>query len=110
MAGATITSAISFFAAAVLASSHSIKHLLLGTAAMSFAVAPWTLIAMMPVNNELSAMHNGKTLQANTSLDKAPLDKRALERLEKWRELHRVRLALGLGAWIAGIAALVVSV
>jgi len=110
MAGATMTSAISFFAAAVLASSHSVKHLLLGAAAMSFAVGPWTLIAMMPVNNELFAMHNGKTLQASASDEKAPIDKRAIEHLNRWRELHRVRLALGVGAWFAGIVALVVSV
>jgi hypothetical protein len=65
---------------------------------------------MMPINNELIALHKGQTLQATLSAEESAEDKRALQCLDKWRELHRVRFVLGMGVWIAGIAALIVSV
>jgi len=71
---------------------------------------PWTLIFLMPINNELADMHNGKTLQVSKTTEQAALDKRALECLHEWRALHKVRLGLGLVAWIAGLAALVAGV
>jgi hypothetical protein len=110
MGGATMTSAISFLTAALLAPSSPSRNLILTAAALSFTVFPWTVIAMMPVNNELIAMDNGRIFSAGTSEEKANLDKRALECLDKWQELHKVRIALGAGAWLAGLAALVVTV
>lgn len=105
-----MVSTISFSAAAFLSTSPSLRNLLLGTAAMSFAITPWTLITMMPVNNELDALHKGLTLQATLAAEESAEDKRALQCLDKWRELHRVRFALGMGVWIAAVTALIVSV
>jgi hypothetical protein len=110
MAGSTMASAISFSTAALLTSSPSVRNLLFGTAAMSFAVVPWTLIGMLPINNELADMHKEQTLQANKTTEMTALDKRALDCLDEWRVLHRVRLVFGLCAWITGLTALVVGV
>lgn len=105
-----MTSAISFSIAALFAPSRSIRYLLLSTAAMSFTVAPWTIIKMAPVNNELGIMNKGKSLQASTSDKITPSDELALGYLKRWTKLHKVRVALGLGAWVAGITAVIVSV
>jgi Domain of unknown function (DUF1772) len=110
MAGSAIASAISFSTTALLTSSPSIRNLLLGTAAMSFAVVPWTLIGMLPINNELADMYKGQALQANKTTEITALDKRALNCLDEWRGLHRVRMIFGLCAWITGLTALVVGV
>ncbi|KIM79115.1 hypothetical protein PILCRDRAFT_823689 [Piloderma croceum F 1598] len=110
MGRSMMTSVVSFSTAALLTSSPSVRNLLLGAAAMSFAVGPWTLIRMLPINNELADMHKGQALQANKTTEITALDKRALNCLDEWRALHRVRVVFGLGAWITGLTALVVGV
>jgi hypothetical protein len=110
MGGATMTSAISFSTAALLAPPSPSRNLMLTAAALSFTFFPWTLIAMMPVNNELVTMDKGQIFSAGTSEEKYDLEKRALECLDKWQELHKVRIALGAGAWLVGLAAFFVTV
>jgi hypothetical protein len=113
MSASIIVSTVSFSAAAYLSSSLPLRNLLLCTAGFSFAVVPFTVFAMMPINNELIAMYNARSLHASTkdlSPEHALLEKRALTRLERWNKLHRVRMVFGIGAWIAGLAALVISV
>jgi hypothetical protein len=72
---------------------------------MSFAVVPFTLIFMRPVNNELADMVKNKSLES-TAEEATAIRVRAVERIEKWKQLHMVRLLLGSGAWIGGLVAL----
>jgi hypothetical protein len=102
-----MTSTLAFSTAAYLTPSSSLGGLLLFTAAMSFAVIPFTGIVMMPVNNELVEIHKAGSLQGDSKTPSNE-DGRVLQVVEKWRKLHMVRLALGAGAWIAGLGALVV--
>ena len=52
-------------------------------------------------------MHKAGLLQDNSKTSSVE-EGRALETIDKWRKLHRIRLALGAAAWITGFAALVV--
>ena len=40
---------------------------------------------------------------AEPSPDQALLEKRALQKVDKWRKLHIVRMVLGTGAWVGGL-------
>jgi len=110
MADATMISAISYAGAALLASSPSLGRLLFSTAALSFAVGPWTGLVLRPINNELFDLDKGKTLQASLSDETSADDKRAIECLNRWSRLHRFRIALGLSAWVLGFVGFVASV
>jgi hypothetical protein len=102
-----VTSAISFTTAAYLTTSSSFRGLLLCAAAMSFSIIPFTGIYMISLNNDLEGMHKAGLLQ-DSSKTPSVEEERALETIDRWRKLHRIRLALGAAAWIAGLAALVV--
>jgi Domain of unknown function (DUF1772) len=106
-----MVSAVSFCNAAYFTTSHSVRNLLLCTAGCSFLIVPYTLIAMLPVNNQLveiynSLRHNEKTDSNQRTL----LEAQAVLRLDEWRKLHRVRLLLGVGSWIAGLVAFMIHV
>lgn len=65
------------------------------------SIAPWTLTAMVPTNNALTAL--GKASEAEVEKRKGDL----LQLLRRWRGLNLVRAALvGLGA-VSTIAAVV---
>lgn len=67
------------------------------------------MYAMLPVNNELNAIHNSGKLLANekegTAEGKA-LAQNATKKIAIWRKLHLVRLTLGASAWISGLVAI----
>lgn len=112
MPASIIVSTISFSAAAYLSSSPPLRNLLLCTTGLSFAFFPFTAITMLPINNELIAMHNARSLHASTKMtshEHALLEKRATNQLMRWNELHRVRMVLGMVVWITGFAAFVIS-
>lgn len=105
---AVAVSTFSFSTAAYLTTSSSFRELLLCGAAMAFSIVPFTAVFMLPVNNELIEIFN-LGLPEGDSKDSSPrTEERAIQAIDKWRNLHRVRLALGAGAWIVGLSALVV--
>lgn len=71
---------------------------------------PFTAVAMLPVNDDLGAIHDsGRLLEdekkEETTEGKA-LAKKAMDQIDAWRKLHKVRLALGASAWISGLVAI----
>jgi hypothetical protein len=65
---------------------------------------------MIPLNNELSAMLKSGSLRDKTTplSDQAGLlEIQAIEKIERWRKLHRTRIAFGGAAWVVGLAAFV---
>jgi len=111
-AGSTATSAVSFCAAAYFTSSHSFRALLLCPATFSFIVIPFTLAAILPINNQLIAIHNSGSLLQSDKVDSNKqllIEAQATDLLNKWVKLNRVRMILGACSWIAGIVALITS-
>ena len=103
----TAISALSFATAAFFSRSH--RGLILSTAALSSVILPFTVFALLPVNNELERMHAQGSLKESSDKEPSPVQKRAEEMLVKWGNLHRVREVLGFGAWVGGMAALILS-
>lgn len=83
------------------------QYIMLGTASLSFAVIPWTVFTMLSTNNELGEMVDTHVLEvpsgAEPSPDQALLERRAMQKIDRWTKLHVVRMVLGTGAWIGGL-------
>jgi hypothetical protein len=73
-------------------------------------IFPFTRFAMIPLNNEISAIHKSGSLcdKATPLSDQAGLlETQVIEKIERWRKLHRTRIAFGGAAWVVGLAAFV---
>lgn len=105
--GSGAISTLSFALAAYLTRSRDMRIVLFSTAALSTLLTPWTLLLMQPINNELGELTDTKALKvapgAERLADHSLLEKRAMEKIDKWRKLHMVRIALGAGVWIGGL-------
>ncbi|KAJ7043313.1 hypothetical protein C8F04DRAFT_1074388 [Mycena alexandri] len=97
-----IFSAFALSAAAYLTSGRLLPNILAAGAAAAFTSAAYTLLVMMPVNNDLMA-----SLRASTVKPIEPKEeKHVLDQLDSWRSLNRVRMGLGFVAWMASATAL----
>jgi len=103
-----MASAFLFAIASTITAPTSFSGLLLCASLMSFSILPFTGAVVIPVNNELEGLRKSGQLQTSSKLPKSVEDDRALQALDKLEELHRVKLALGAGAWVLGLVALVV--
>lgn len=104
-----LATTISFAAAAYLTSVPSLRNLLLWGAASSFLVVPYTALVLMPINNRLGAIHSsGKLLEneVEETSEGEGLARETMQKINVWRGLHRVRLALGTSMWLSGLVAL----
>jgi hypothetical protein len=105
MAGSAVVSALSLSVAAYFTSERQFRNILAAGAAAGFIVPPWTLILMLPVNNELA-----EQLQAAALKPMEPLEEqRVLDLLDKWRAMHRVRMVLGTIALSASLVGLLAT-
>ena len=63
------------------------------------ALGPWTAWKLVPVNDELSSLHVGYLEH----------EKQVPDLVKKWGQLHLVRTILSVGAFVTGIAALIMD-
>ncbi|KAJ7043321.1 hypothetical protein C8F04DRAFT_1251464 [Mycena alexandri] len=105
LGGAGAVSTLALATSAYLTGPRPLRDVFGIGAIAAFSIAAFTLLILMPVNNDLIA-----TLQAASVKPMEPKEeKRVLDQLDKWRSLHRVRIVLGLVPWLASATALLAS-
>ncbi|KAJ7096086.1 hypothetical protein C8R44DRAFT_889812 [Mycena epipterygia] len=80
----------------------SARPLLIAGAVAASSIGGFTLLFMFPVNNGLSSMLQSTSLKPVDPIQ----EKHALDQLDKWRAMHRVRIVLGTIAWATAITAI----
>lgn len=75
----------------------------MAAAGASLAVVPWTVTLILPVNKALAETEKAGEAKCEVGSGEG---ERALALVEKWRNLHTVRIGLGTIAWTCGILAL----
>ena len=65
-----------------------------------FGIVPWTVLALLPINNSLEEMVSGgaKAMEGK--------EEQGVQKVKMWRARHMVRIALATIGWVAGVAAL----
>lgn len=86
---ATIVASLSFATVAYLTSVPKVQQVAIAGALCSGAIVPYTAQFLMPVNNQLTAISHGDSA-------KEPY---AGKLVQKWANLHVVRIVLGSIAW-----------
>ncbi|KAJ7487894.1 hypothetical protein FB451DRAFT_728828 [Mycena latifolia] len=106
MASSAVVSSLSLSVAAYTTrASGPLRNLLIAGAAASFIIPAFTIVFMLPVNNDLGARLKSTSVKPMDPVD----ERRTLEQLDKWRVMHRVRIVLGTIAWSASIGALLAT-
>ncbi|KAF8213868.1 hypothetical protein K438DRAFT_1927126 [Mycena galopus ATCC 62051] len=107
MATSTVMAGASLSVASYLTPAGPLRNILGAGAVAGFTVAIFTVLFMLPLNDSLIAI-----LRAHKSGVK-PMDvkqeQHVLDQLDKWRALHRVRIALGIISWLAATTGLLAS-
>ncbi|KAJ7211297.1 hypothetical protein GGX14DRAFT_697380 [Mycena pura] len=104
MLGASVMSAVALSVSAYLSSAGPLRNVAAAGAVAAYTSIAFTLLFLLPVNNDLIAM-----LKANAVKSMGPKEEHALDQLDKWRALHRVRIVLGLISWLASATALLAT-
>ncbi|KAJ7771828.1 hypothetical protein B0H16DRAFT_1514888 [Mycena metata] len=97
-----IFSAFALSAAAYVMSGGLLPKILAAGALAAFTSAAYTLLVMMPVNNDLMALLRASSVKPFEPKE----EKHVLDQLDNWKSLHRVRMGLGFVAWMASATAL----
>jgi len=105
MASSGVISALALSVSAYLASAPPLRNVFTAGAVAAFTSAAFTLIFLMPVNNELIAMRKANEVKPMELKE----ERRALELLDSWRALHRFRIVTGLVPWLASTIALLAA-
>ncbi|KAJ6547194.1 hypothetical protein B0H19DRAFT_1379526 [Mycena capillaripes] len=105
MTGAGIITAVSLSVSAYLNSAGPLRQVATAGIVAALTSIAFTILFLLPVNNNLIAM-----LKANAVKPMGPKEEQhALDQLDKWRSLHRVRIVLGLIPWLASATALLAT-
>ncbi|KAJ7756751.1 hypothetical protein DFH07DRAFT_819781 [Mycena maculata] len=105
MASAGIIATVSLASASYFATIPALRNILAAGAISAFTVPAWTLLFMMPVNNDLVARLRATKLKPMEPKEEAFV----LDQLDKWRAMHRLRIALGIVAWLSVATAVLAS-
>ncbi|KAJ7184147.1 hypothetical protein C8R46DRAFT_1063040 [Mycena filopes] len=103
--GAGVVCALSLSVAAYLTGKRPLRDVLGIGALAAFSNAAFTLLVLMPVNNDLMAALRASSVKPIDPKEES----RVLDQLDKWRSLHRVRIVVGLVPWLACATALLAS-
>jgi len=105
MASSGVISALALSVSAYLTSARPLRNVLAAGAVAAYTSAAFTIILLLPVNNDLIAMRKANAVKPMEPRE----EQRALDQLDKWRALHRVRITLGLFPWLASAIALLAA-
>ncbi|KAJ7686199.1 hypothetical protein B0H17DRAFT_1072437 [Mycena rosella] len=105
MAASAVASALSLSVAAYTLLSPPLRNLLALGAAASYFIPAFTVVFMLPLNNDLIAKLQADSVKPMELRE----EQRVLEQLDQWRIMHRVRIACGLVAWGAAVTALLAT-
>jgi hypothetical protein len=106
MAGAGLISGLALSASAyLLASAPPLRNVLAAGAVAAYTSAAYTILFLLPVNHDLIAMRKANAVKPMEAQE----EQHALDQLDKWRSLHRVRVVLGLIPWLASVTALLAT-
>ncbi|KAF7338581.1 hypothetical protein MVEN_02084400 [Mycena venus] len=100
-----IISALALSVGAYLTSAPLLRNVLAAGAVAAYTVPLFTTIFLLPTNKDLIAMRKANAVKPMGSRE----EQRALDQLDKWRALHRVRITLGLFPWLASAVALLAA-
>lgn len=111
---AVISSA--FLGTAIYFTTNTALLILLASAAgLNVAVIPFTVATLLPINSELLDMvKSGSLLKRDDEKERLgdPIvdvkERRAVELLRKWQQLHTVRMVFGGLAWGATLGAIII--
>ena len=98
--GPAMASSALFGLSAYYAPEPRIQQLGTVAAVSMLGILPWTLVALLPINNSLEKMASGdaKALEGK--------EEEGVEKVKMWRTRHMVRIVLATIGWVAGVAAL----
>ncbi|KAJ7273367.1 hypothetical protein C8J57DRAFT_1317654 [Mycena rebaudengoi] len=100
MSGAGTVTGIALSLAAYFSTEPSLRKVLIAAALSSFSTALFTFISIMPVNNELTRMGVAtQNLDVNSAEGKLE-EQLALKKLDQWRSLNGIRMAIGTVPWL----------
>ncbi|KAJ7684775.1 hypothetical protein DFH06DRAFT_1156608 [Mycena polygramma] len=105
MASSGLISALAISASAYLTDARPLRNVLTAGALAAFTSAAFTIIFLLPVNNNLIAMHEANAVKPMGQREQ----QHALDQLDKWRELHRFRVVAGIIPWLASTIALLAT-
>lgn len=97
MGSSTVLASVSLAAAAYFTPAAVLRNILVAGAAAAFTVPTFTLLFIMPVNNDLGARLRSTKLKPMEPSEEAHV----LDQLDNWRALHRVRIVLGVISWLS---------
>ncbi|KAJ7043322.1 hypothetical protein C8F04DRAFT_1287848 [Mycena alexandri] len=100
-----VFSALALSGAAYLTPGALERKTLIAGALAAFTSAAYSGFVMTPVNTDLIARERASIVKPMEPKE----EEHVLKQLDKWRSLHRVRIALGFVAWMASVAALLAS-
>ncbi|KAJ7273368.1 hypothetical protein C8J57DRAFT_1317657 [Mycena rebaudengoi] len=107
MGGASFVTGVALSLAAYLSPERALRKLLLVGAVAALSIIPFTVLAMIPINNELLRLaESTRGLDVN-SVEGKRQEKHALDKLDQWRTRHRARIAVGVVPWLSVVAVLV---
>jgi len=83
----------------------NLRPLLYGASFFSYSVLPYTLVVLMPINNEILKTTNDASKQDA----KAPEPERVDKLFSEWNKYNSSRLLIAAAAWSLGTAALLLA-
>ncbi|KAJ6529173.1 hypothetical protein DFH09DRAFT_1185360, partial [Mycena vulgaris] len=105
MAGAAVASALSLSVAAYMTPESPLRTLLIAGAAASYTIPIYTILWMLPVNNDLIARLKASSVTPMNAGE----EQRVVTLLDNWRMMHRLRMVLGSIAVFASVTALMAT-
>ncbi|KAJ7241953.1 hypothetical protein B0H12DRAFT_1133162 [Mycena haematopus] len=106
MASSTVVAGASLSVASYLTPAGPLRNILAAGSVAGLTVAIYTVLFMLPVNNDLGAIRRASS--AAKPLD-ANQEKHVLDQLDRWRALHRVRIVLGICSWLSAVTGVLAS-
>lgn len=101
-----VVSTLSLAASAALAPSRGVALPAVIGALLALLTISWTRILIGPVNDEIAKLAETRTLEdLKAGPGQAALEENAMRKINEWRKLHRVRIALGAGMWLGALVA-----
>jgi len=105
MVTSSIVSGVSLSLAAYLTPAGPLRNLLIAGAVAGYTFIIYTVLFLLPLSNGLLDILRAKSVKPMEPEEQQYV----LDQLDKWRVLHRPRIALGVISWLAATTALLAS-
>ncbi|KAJ6529172.1 hypothetical protein DFH09DRAFT_1094128 [Mycena vulgaris] len=105
MSASVVASALSLSVAAYMTPESPLRNLLVAGAAASYSIPIYTILWILPVNNDLLARLKASSVTPMNAGE----EQRVVALQDKWRVMHRLRMVFGSIAVFASVTALMAT-